>query len=56
MEEVFAHLVFVELLHYFRSQGSVEAEYKRARTQYTSSYLQQASVWAGKWASGQVGV
>ena len=35
---------------------NVEAEYKRARTQYTSSYLQQASAWAaGKWASGQVG-
>jgi len=35
-------------------EGSVEAEYKRARTQYTNSYLQQASAWAGKWASGQV--
>jgi len=34
---------------------NVEAEYKRARTQYTSSYLQQASAWAaGKWVSGQV--
>ena len=38
-----------------RTEGvSEEAEYKRVRSQYTSSYLQQASVWAGKWAQGQV--
>ena len=46
---------FQLLFNTITRQVNVEAEYKRARTQYTSSYLQQASAWAaGKWVSGQV--
>ena len=51
---VIFHISHLSLFHIMISQGSVEAEYKRARSQYTSSYLQQASAWAGKWATGQV--